>query len=393
MKLEPFALERLQSVWEHRVAWNISESGVHPLKVDELADRQEDRDALLEQHLAYTQTNGTVELREAIAQLYEGATAANVEVTNGGSEANWISLWHLIEPGDHVVMMAPNYMQAAGIARALGADVRSWNLVPTPAGPNGRATWQRDLVALQSLVTPRTRAILICNPNNPTGARMPAEELDAVCAIAARAGAWVISDEIYRGAELDHIETPSAWGRYERVIITSGLSKVYGLPGLRIGWVVGPPDLVEDLWGVHDYTTIGPGAVNDFLARLALSPGRRERILARTKGIILTNYAIVRRWIERREPALWHAAPEAGAIVFVRYAHQIGSTGLVERLRDERSVLVVPGDHFGLDGYLRIGFGADPVALARALDLIGEMLDTVPLPADRATTESPSVVR
>ena len=101
----------------------------------------------------------------------------------------------------------------------------------------------------------------------------------------------------------------------------------------------------------------------------------------------------MRRWIERREPALWHAAPEAGAIVFVRYAHQIGSTGLVERLRDERSVLVVPGDHFGLDGYLRIGFGADPVALARALDLIGEMLDTVPLPADRATTESPSVVR
>ena len=393
MKLEPFALERLQSVWEHRVAWNISESGVHPLKVDELADRQGDRDALLEQHLAYTQTNGTVELREALAELYEGATAANVEVTNGGSEANWISLWHLIEPGDHVVMMAPNYMQAAGIARALGADVRSWNLVPTPAGPNGRATWQRDLVALQSLVTPRTRAILICNPNNPTGARMPAEELDAVCAIASRAGAWVISDEIYRGAELDHIETPSAWGRYERVIITSGLSKAYGLPGLRIGWVVGPPDLVEDLWGVHDYTTIGPGAVNDFLARLALSPGRRERILARTKGIILTNYAIVRRWIERREPALWHAAPEAGAIVFVRYAHQIGSTGLVERLRDERSVLVVPGDHFGLDGYLRIGFGADPVALARALDLIGEMLDTVPLPADRATTESPSVVR
>jgi aspartate/methionine/tyrosine aminotransferase len=380
MKIEPFALERLQSTWEHRVAWNISESGVHPLRLDELADRQEDRDALLEQHLAYTQTNGTVELRDSIAALYPNATAANVLVTNGGAEANWIVLWHLLEPGADVVVMAPNYMQAAGIARALGATVRSWQLVPANGGPGISARWAPDLDALRHLVTPHTRAIVICNPNNPTGARLTAEELDAVCAIAAGSKAWLISDEIYRGAELDNLETSSAWGRSDRVIVTSGLSKAYGLPGLRIGWVVGPPALVEDLWGVHDYTTIAPGALNDLLARIALSPGRRERILARTQGIIVTNYAIVRRWIERREPALWHAPPEAGAIAFVRYAHQINSTTLAERLRDEHSVLVVPGDHFEMDGYLRIGFGGDPLALTRALDYIGEMLDSVPCP-------------
>ena len=393
MKLEPFALERLQSMWEHRVAWNISESGVHPLKVDELADRQEDRDALLEQHLAYTQTNGTVELRETIARLYDGATAANVLVTNGGSEANCISLWHLVEPADEVVLMAPNYMQAAGLARALGADVRRWNLVPTTGASEGGGTWQRDFDALRSLTSARTRAIVICNPNNPTGARMSADELNSVCAIAAKSGAWVISDEIYRGAELDHVETPTAWGRYERVLVTSGLSKAYGLPGLRIGWVVGQADVVADLWGVRDYTTIAPGAISDFLARLALAPGRRERILARTQGIILTNYAIVRHWIARREPALWHAPPEAGAIVFVRYGHQINSTDLAERLRDERSVLVVPGDHFDMDGYLRIGFGADPVALTRALEHLGEVLDATHLTEERATKGSPSLVR
>jgi aspartate/methionine/tyrosine aminotransferase len=380
MRLEPFALERLQSIWEHHVAWNVSESGVHPLKLDELANRQEDRDALLEQHLAYTQTNGTVELREAIARLYDSATPAHVQVTNGGSEANWIVLWHLVEPGDEVVIMAPNYMQASGIARALGAVVRNWQMVPVPAGPDAPARWRVDLAALESLVTPQTRIILICNPNNPTGARMSAEELDGVCRVAARSGAWVVSDEIYRGAELDAVETPTAWGRYERVIVTSGLSKAYGLPGLRIGWVVGAPLLVEELWGVHDYTTIGPGALSDRAARIALSPERREWILARTRGIIVTNYALVRRWIERREPALWHAPPEAGAITFVRYAQQIGSTALVERLRNERSVLVVPGDHFEMDGYLRIGFGGDPLALTRALDHIGELLDQVPLP-------------
>ena len=379
MKLEPFALERLQSIWEHRVAWNISESGVHPLKVDELADTQEDRDALLEQHLAYTQTNGTVELRSAIANLYAGATAEHVQVTNGGSEANFISLLRLLESGDEVVVMTPNYMQIPGAARALGATVRSWPLVPSLADSANSARWRLDLNALDAITTRKTKAIVICNPNNPTGGRFAAAELDAICAIAKRAGAWIISDEIYRGAELDTVETASMWGRYDRVIVTSGLAKAYGLPGLRIGWVLSSPNLIADLWGIHDYTTIGPGALSDLLARVALRPERRERILARTRGIIATNYAIVRRWIERREPGLWHAPPEAGAITFVRYAHRIGSTELVERLRDERSVLVVPGDHFDMDGYLRIGFGGDPLALTRALELIGEVLDTLPL--------------
>lgn len=379
MKLEPFALERLQSIWEHRVAWNISESGVHPLKVDELADRQEDRDALLEQHLAYTQTNGTVELRGAIANLYDGATADHVQVTSGGSEANFISLLRLVEPGDEIVVMSPNYPQIAGAARALGANVRSWPLIPTEAVAGERARWRPDLAGLESMATRNTKAIVICNPNNPTGARLVAEELDAICAVARRVGAWLISDEIYRGAELDSVETPSVWGRYDRVVVTGGLSKAYGLPGLRIGWAVSSPDLIAELWGFHDYTTIAPGALSDLLARMALAPDRRERILARSRGIIATNYAIVRRWIERREGALWHAPPEAGAIAFVRYAHKVGSTELVERLRDERSVLVVPGDHFDMDGYLRIGFGGDPLALTRALELIGEVLDTVPL--------------
>jgi aspartate/methionine/tyrosine aminotransferase len=382
MELEPFALERLQSIWEHRVAWNISESGVHPLRLDELADRQEDRDSLAEQHLAYTQTNGTRELRDAIASLYDGATSEHIQVTNGGSEANWIVLWRLVTPGDELVVMTPNYMQAAGIVRALGATVRPWPLIPVDGATGERARWRIDLDSLKALVSPRTRAIVICNPNNPTGTRIPADDVQAVCDVARRSGSWVLSDEIYRGAELDSVESPSAWGHYERVIVTGGLSKAYGLPGLRIGWVVATPPLVEELWGVHDYTTIAPGALNDLLARMALSPEKRNRILARTRGIIVSNYAIVRRWIERREPELWHAPPDAGAIAFVRYAHQIGSTALVERLRDEHSVLAVPGDHFGMDGYFRIGFGGDPLALTRALELMGKVLDSVPCKHD-----------
>src|SRR5262249_35193069 len=261
----------------------------------DLVDTPELRDIVLDEALGYPQTNGTIELREAIAAMYPGASAAHVQVTNGGSEANCVLLMRLVEPGDEIVLMTPNYMQVPGLARALGATGRPWAL----AERGGR--WTLDLAELASLVNHRTRAIVICNPNNPTGARLDAETLEAICTAAAAVGAWVVGDEIYRGAERDADDTPSVWGRYERAVVTSGLSKAYGLPGLRIGWIAGPPDLVSDVWAVHDYTTIAPGALNDRLARIALEPARRERIIARTRTIIRGNYPILRRWVERQE--------------------------------------------------------------------------------------------
>jgi aspartate/methionine/tyrosine aminotransferase len=374
IKLEAFAMERLQSIWENRVEWNVSESGVHPLRVEELADDPASVAALMTQALGYPQTNGTVELRSAIAAMYPGATPDHVEVTNGGSEANCLALLHLVEPGDEVVVMTPNYMQVPGLARGLGARVKGWPLVPG-------SRWAPDLDSLAALVVNRTKLILICNPNNPTGARLAAAELDGICRIADRVGAWVVSDEIYRGAELDGVETATVWGRSERAIVTSGLSKAYGLPGLRIGWVAGPPPVIDALWGIHDYTTIAPGAINDRLARMALAPARREQLLARTRGILRANYPILRDWLEQRAPLVSHVPPEAGAIAFVRYHHAINSTSLIERLRDESSVLVVPGDHFEMDGYLRIGFGSDPSHLVGSLAQIGALLDTIPASA------------
>jgi aspartate/methionine/tyrosine aminotransferase len=375
MKFEPFAMERLQSIWENNVAWNLAESGVHPLRVEELVSEDDDRLALMAQPLAYTQTNGTLELRSLIGSMY-GAPADHIQVTNGGSEANLVTLIRLVEPGDDVVVMTPNYMQVSGVARGLGATVTPWPLVEDAASATG-PRWRPDLERLRTIVTEGTRAILICNPNNPTGARLTHAELNEICAVAGRSGAWVISDEIYRGAELDGVDTPTVWGRYERAIVTSGLSKAYALPGLRIGWVVAPTAIIEDLWGIHDYTTIAPGAVNDRLARVALAPARRELLLARTRGILRTNYPVLRRWLERRSSFLTHVPPEAGAITFVRYSYPVGSTALMERIRTDQSVLLVPGDHFDMDGYLRIGFGCDPELLLPALDRVGQVLDAI----------------
>jgi aspartate/methionine/tyrosine aminotransferase len=395
MKLEQFAMERMQSTYENQVEFNLSESGVHPLTLGELVDEAGAMDALLAESLRYTQSNGTTALRALVAAMYPGATPDHVQVTNGGAEANYVTTWHLVEPGDEVVMMAPNYMQTRGLARAFGATVKEWPLVspsalatPKPVvGAAGEGGWRLDVEALERLVTARTKLIIICNPNNPTGARFEADDLDRVAAVAARHGSWILSDEIYRGAELDGRETPSMWGRTDRVIVTSGLSKAYGLPGLRIGWVVGPPALVATLWSYHDYMTISPGALSDALARRALEPARRQRILGRTRTILNENFPVIAAWLDAHGALFSYTPPDAGAIVYVRYHHDMNSTELVTKLRLDKSVLIVPGDHFGMDGYLRIGFGDETAYLHAGLDRLHDLIEEVRLKAD--TTYDP----
>jgi hypothetical protein len=376
MRLEQFDMERMQSTYENQVDFNLSESGVHPLTLGELVDDEASRAALMAEGLRYIQSNGTIPLRSAIAAIYTGATTAHVQVTNGGSEANYITTWNLIEPDDEVVMMVPNYMQTWGLVRAFGAEVKEWPLTLAEAASGG-ARWRIDAGALARLVTSRTKLIITCNPNNPTGARIDADDLEAIVRVAAKHGSWVLSDEIYRGAELDGRETPTMWGRYERAIVTSGLSKAYGLPGLRIGWIVAPPELVAKLWSYHDYTTISPGALSDTLARRALEPARRAQILARTRRILNENFPIIAEWLDGHGSLFSYVRPDAGAIVYVRYQHGMNSTALVNRLREQKSVLIVPGDHFGMDGYLRIGFGDKTTYLRQGLTRLAELLQEI----------------
>lgn len=372
MKLEQFAMERMQSTYENLVEFNLSESGVRPLTARELIADAAGLDGLLDQPLVYSQSNGTVGLREAIASMYPGAGIEHIEVTNGGSEANFITTFNLIEKGDEVVMLVPNYMQTWGLSRAFGGTIREWRLIED----HDAGRWRVDLSALEVLVTPRTKMIVICNPNNPTGARLTAADLDAIARIADQHGAWILSDEVYRGAEIDGVETASMWGRSPKAIITSGLSKAYGLPGLRIGWIAGPPSLIASFWSYHDYVTIAPGALSDRLARIAMQPARRAQLFERTRAILRRNLPLIEAWLTEAGGFRW-IRPEAGAIVYVRYDHPIDSLTLVNRLREEKSVLIVPGAHFGMDGYLRLGFGEPPEYNRAGLDRLKEFLASV----------------
>lgn len=370
MHIAPFDLERLQSVFEHNVEINLAESGVLPLSVGELLGSNT-IESLFDEPLAYTQTNGTPLLRAAITALYPGSTEHNVIVTNGGAEANFISCWHLVEPGDEVVVMHPNYLQIHQLCEGFGAVVRPWHLQKHSVGNHAR--WGPDLDTLQTLVTARTRMIAICNPNNPTGARLTASEVADICAIADKHGAWVLADEIYRGVEHDSGGSTTAWGRAERVIVTAGLSKAYGLPGLRIGWTVTDCDVAKALWSRRDYTTIAPSALSDRLARVALHPERSAALLARARGIIVANNAIVSAWVDAHA-ALTLIPAEAGAVAFIGYKNDVGSATLANWLRDKASVLVAPGAHFGVDGYLRIGLGGRSELLHTGLERISRVI-------------------
>ena len=366
MQIPRFDMERWQSIWEHRLELNISESGVLPMTTEELLADPDELQRLMDVPLIYPPTQGGEELRAGIASMYNGASAGNVLATTGCAEANFLTVMSLLEPGDEVVCMQPNYMQVPGMARALGATVK-------PLWLREELRWAPDLDELQRLLTPRTKLVAICNPNNPTGAVLGEEALERICAEAARVGAWVLADEVYRGAEFDGAMTPSFWGRYERVLCTGGLSKAYGLPGLRTGWVVAPEKMVEKLWSNKDYTTIGATLLSDRLAAAALEPARRARIFERTRRILRQNYPVVRDWVKRHGAGLRHIAPAAGAIAWVGYEWKRPSAELAEEMRAHKGVLIVPGMQFEMESYLRIGFGYDAGHLERALGRLDEM--------------------
>ena len=216
--------------------------------------------------------------------------------------------------------------------------------------------------------------ILVTNPNNPTGAVLSEEEMDIIVETARKAGAWLIADEIYRGAEVEGDTSPTFWGRYDKVVVTSGLSKAFGLPGLRIGWVVAPEELIEQIWIRHDYVTTTPGFLNDRLGAIAMEPVRREAILARTRKIIRTNLPLMEEWFEEYNHLFHYTRPVAGAIAYFEYDLPINSTALINQLRKEKSVLLAPGDQFGLNKGIRVEFGYDIQKTLKGLALMEEMV-------------------
>ena len=365
----PFVMERMMSKFEQEVDYNLSESGVHPVRLGELLeDNPESLEKLLATDLNYPHVNGIPELRENIAGLYDNAAPENVLVTVGAIEANYLTVRTLLNAGDEIVIMSPNYMQIWGVAKNHGLKVKTFSL----REENG---WAPDLEELEEKVTSETKMIAVCNPNNPTGRALTETEMDRIVEVAESVGAWILADEVYSGAEREtDKQTPSFFGRYGKVIAVGSMSKAYGLPGLRVGWAVGPQSTLDEMWARHEYIALSATMLSNKLAALALSPQVRPRIIARTRKYIREGFPVLREWMDSHEGVFSLSPPDAAAIAFVRYDLDINSTEFVDRLMKEKSVLIVPGDHFGLDNFVRISFGLPHDYLTPALDRIHELI-------------------
>ena len=369
MKFPSFDLERIQSIYENSVEINLTESGIEPLSLKELMNPKE-LEELLNLPLGYGYTQGTPLLRQRISNLYEGADENNVLVTSGSSEAIFLSTVLTVSKGDRVVMMTPNYLSFNGVAEALGADV---DYVPLLK----KEKWEWDLDCLDEVVSNKTKVISICNPNNPTGSVLNLEQMLKIVEIAGRVGAYLLVDEVYIGAELGSKPTKSFLGMYEKTIVTSGLSKSYAHPGLRIGWIVSDKRFVEEAWGIKDYTTIASSSLSQHIATKVLEPETISKLRSRTKVLLNENLETFSKWVLPYSNHLSFLKPEAGGFAFVEYDMDINSTDLVHDLRKNEGVFIVPGDSFGIDKYFRIGLGHESIGFSKGLDLLSEGLTRV----------------
>lgn len=358
MTFTPFAVERWLSETEHGVRYNLSESGVHPMRYGDLVEAAGiDLPALMDARADYPQVEGTARLRERIAAMH-GADPVRVLVTHGASEANCIVAEAMLRPGDAMVRLVPTYAQLPGHARNLGHEVRAVAL--------GEG-WRLDPGRLQAAMDDRVRLIHVVNPNNPTGRVLDAAERAAILDAAERHGAWIVADEVYRGTERRGAgETPSFWGAHPRVIVIDSMSKAYGLPGLRLGWVLAPPEVIGALWRRHEYHVIAAADLSMRLAEAALAPGAREALRDRARRLIRRGWDTLSEVLATRPETFSVTEPDASAMSFVR-VDAGPSEALARRLLARQDLLLVPGIHFGVEGHLRLSSALPEDHLREAL--------------------------
>jgi aspartate/methionine/tyrosine aminotransferase len=375
MKIEPFLLERWMTRHETHVRFDIAESGILPLSTEDLlafepaADRDRVLAGLLKLPLGYSEARGTEALRRTLAATYTRGDADSILVTTGAIEANFLLFNVLLAPGDHVIAPYPAYQQLFSVPRAIGCDVGLWHVGPDTG-------YRYDVDALERLITPRTKLIVVNTPHNPTGAMLSPSAAARVYALADSVGATVIGDEAYRWLAVPDGEpfAPPFFNLGPRGISVGTLSKPFGLPGLRIGWIAGPPELIQQCWGYRDYVSLSPGKLNDALAQLALK--HLDKIVDRNRRIITANLATARAFMAERANFLSWTPPRGGLLALLKYDLPIDSLPLADKLATEYSVMLAPGSAFGYEGHLRLGIGQNPAIFSEGLKRAGECFAT-----------------
>lgn len=373
MKIKPFAVEEWMNAWEEGARFNIAETCVNSVSLDELfALTGEDRDAFLREFSARRLTYGAIEgapaFKQGVCKLYKTISPEHVVTTHGAAGANHHVFYSLVEPGERVVSIMPTYQQLYSIPESFGADVRLLHL-------RQENDYLPDLDELRRLVTPETKMICINNPNNPTGALMSTGLLQEIVEIARGVGAYVLCDEVYR-----HLTQTDEWCEsivdlYEKGISVSSMSKVFSLAGLRLGWIATHDmEAIKTMLSHRDYNLVSCGMFDEAVAGLALA--HSDKLLARNRAIVRDNLAILDGWV-KAEPRLTYTKPMAGTTALVYYDYDVPSYQFCQRMYRETGAFVTPGDCFEQPHSVRIGYASDTQVLKDGLNAFSAFLRTL----------------
>ena len=371
MQLPPFELERYFARYEFSARYLLSSSDCEALGLKDLlamAD-EESRGLWKDLKLGYTESAGHPRLRETIAATYGGLTPEGTLVVTP-EEGIFLSMQALLSPGDHVICTFPGYQSLYAIPRAMGCRVALWE-------PEETDTWRFDLNRLADLIRPDTRLVVVNFPHNPTGAMLPPEAFHDLVDLLGRRGIPLFSDEMYRHLEYDPVSTlPAACEVYAQAVSLSGLSKVYGLPGLRIGWLASRDrDFLSRVARLKDYTTICASAPSEILAIIAMT--HRKVILKRQRERLLANLGVLEAFMARQATVFGWRKPSGGSICFPALGRPEGAAAFCERLVQEAGIMLLPAAPFDYgDRHVRIGFGRDN--LAEVLQRLADYLPRLP---------------
>jgi aspartate/methionine/tyrosine aminotransferase len=367
MKIAPFEIERFYERWEFRAELMLSSSDCESLAVNDLLALEPDaRERLLTMRLGYTEVPGSDELLAAVAARHERIQPADVLTLAAAEEGIFIAYHALLAAGDHAIVESPCYGSAVEVARSTGAQVSLWERTH-------ESGWAYDVDALQALLRPNTRLIYINSPHNPTGSQMSRATLERIVQLARERAIVLFSDEVYRGLEHEPAARLSAaCDVYERAISLGTVSKAYGLPGLRIGWVASRDEsLIAAMRELKLYTTICSSAPSELLVALALRHG--EQLVERCRRIVLANLPLLDSFLERRAELFQWVRPSAGPIGFPRMSAQHDLRAWCEETAERAGVLLLPGTVYGRPDHVRFGFGREnfPQALRRLDEYLG----------------------
>ena len=373
MNIKPFLVEEWMNAYETGAKYNIAETCVDSVSLDELfALTGTDKESFLadfcQRRLTYGHIEGNPDFLNGVCGLYKTIRPENVVTTHGASGANHHVFYSLVNPGDRVISIMPTYQQLYSIPESYGAEVVLLHLKQE----NG---YLPDLDALRALAVPGTKLICINNPNNPTGALMDTALLKEIVEIARSVGAWVLCDEVYR-----HLTQEVGWcdsiaDLYEKGISVGSMSKVFSLAGLRLGWIAThDADVVRACMSHRDYNHISCGVFDEAVAGLALA--HADALLERNRGIIRGNLAVLDAWMQR-EPRMRYTKPRAGTTALVYYDYDVPSYEFCEQMYHQNGAFVTPGDCFEVPHSFRIGYASDPQTLKDGLQAISDYLRTL----------------